>query len=353
MAALPIVGIAPIMVMWFGFDWHSKAAVVVIMVFFPVLVNTVAGLAASERMQRDLMATWGAGYWQSLFKLRLPAAMPFIFNGLEDCQHAGADRRDCGRVFRQPDAGHGVQDQCGNRSHRLGYDLGDDCRGGCGGIGVLRADRADRTGGDVLAPFATELDKGQAEEAATTRRLKMKKIVMGAVFAAFAASGAQAEDVKLQLKWVTQAQFAGYFVAKDKGFYEEEGLNVTILPGGPDVAPTQVIAGGGADVVVDWMPSALAAREKGVPMVNIAQPFKSSGMMLTCLKESGVATPADFADKTLGVWFGGNEYPFLNWMNKLGPENRWFGGRRDGAEARLQRRSAVAKAGGLYFDHDL
>ncbi|MEO8241962.1 MAG: ABC transporter permease [bacterium] len=82
-AALPIVGIAPILVMWFGFDWQSKAAVVVVMVFFPVLVNTVAGLAASERMQRDLMATWGASYWQSLVKLRLPAAMPFIFNGLK------------------------------------------------------------------------------------------------------------------------------------------------------------------------------------------------------------------------------------------------------------------------------
>ena len=82
-AALPIVGIAPIMVMWFGFDWQSKAAVVVVMVFFPVLVNMVAGLSASERMQRDLMATWGASYWQSLFKLRLPAAMPFLFNGLK------------------------------------------------------------------------------------------------------------------------------------------------------------------------------------------------------------------------------------------------------------------------------
>jgi NitT/TauT family transport system permease protein len=82
-AALPIVGIAPILVMWFGFDWQSKAAVVVVMVFFPVLVNTVAGLAASERMQRDLMATWGAGYWQTLFNLRLPAAMPFLFNGLK------------------------------------------------------------------------------------------------------------------------------------------------------------------------------------------------------------------------------------------------------------------------------
>ena len=82
-AALPIVGIAPIMVMWFGFDWQSKAAVVVVMVFFPMLVNTVAGLKASEAMQRDLMATWSASYWQTLVKLRLPAAMPFVFNGLK------------------------------------------------------------------------------------------------------------------------------------------------------------------------------------------------------------------------------------------------------------------------------
>ncbi len=82
-AALPIVGIAPIMVMWFGFDWQSKAAVVVVMVFFPVLVNTVAGLAATDAMQRDLMATYSASYGQTLRKLRLPAAMPFIFNGLK------------------------------------------------------------------------------------------------------------------------------------------------------------------------------------------------------------------------------------------------------------------------------
>ncbi|WP_293575902.1 ABC transporter permease [Phaeobacter sp.] len=82
-AALPIVGTAPILVMWFGFDWHSKAAVVVVMVFFPVLVNTVAGLRETDQMQRDLMQTYAAGYWQSFFKLRLPAALPFIFNGLK------------------------------------------------------------------------------------------------------------------------------------------------------------------------------------------------------------------------------------------------------------------------------
>ena len=82
-AALPIVGIAPIMVMWFGFDWQSKAAVVVVMTFFPMLVNTVAGLAAAGAMERDLMRTYASSYWQTLLKLRLPAAMPFIFNALK------------------------------------------------------------------------------------------------------------------------------------------------------------------------------------------------------------------------------------------------------------------------------
>ncbi|MCV2865257.1 ABC transporter substrate-binding protein [Albidovulum sediminicola] len=145
------------------------------------------------------------------------------------------------------------------------------------------------------------------------------KWTVSVLAAGLMATAAQAaDDVTLQLKWVTQAQFAGYYVAKDKGFYDEEGLNVTILPGGPDIAPTQVIAGGGADVMIDWMPSALAAREKGLPLVNIAQPFKSSGMMLTCLKETGITSPEDFKGKTLGVWFFGNEYPFLSWMSQLG-----------------------------------
>jgi len=127
-----------------------------------------------------------------------------------------------------------------------------------------------------------------------------------------------ADDLTLQLKWVTQAQFAGYYVAADKGFYEEEDLNVTIKPGGPDIAPVQVLLGGGADVMVDWLPSALAAREKGAPIVNIAQPFASSGLMLTCLKEHGIESPEDFPGHTLGTWFFGNEIPLFSWMGKLG-----------------------------------
>ena len=149
----------------------------------------------------------------------------------------------------------------------------------------------------------------------------MRKLIAGlGLAAALLAAPAAAQDkdkVVLQLKWVTQGQFAGYYVAKDKGFYDEANLDVEIKPGGPDIAPPQVIAGGGADVIIDWMPSALASREKGVPLVNIAQPFKKSGMMLTCRKETGITKPEDFKGKTLGVWFFGNEYPFLSWMSKL------------------------------------
>ena len=149
-------------------------------------------------------------------------------------------------------------------------------------------------------------------------RRKITTLILAASLGMVSTMTLAGDKVTLQLKWVTQAQFAGYFVAKDKGFYKDEGLDVTIKPGGPDVAPPQVIAGGGADVIIDWMPSALASREKGLALVNIAQPFKRSGMMLTCRKDSGVKTPSDFPGRTLGVWFYGNEYPFLSWMSQLG-----------------------------------
>ncbi len=147
---------------------------------------------------------------------------------------------------------------------------------------------------------------------------KMTTFVAGSALGLWGTLAHAADDITLQLKWVTQAQFGGYYVAQEKGFYEEEGLNVTIKPGGPDIAPVQVLLGGGADVMVDWLPSALAAREKGAPIVNIAQPFASSGLMLTCLKEHGITSPADFPGHTLGTWFFGNEIPLMSWMGKLG-----------------------------------
>ena len=146
----------------------------------------------------------------------------------------------------------------------------------------------------------------------------MKKRLTSALALLTATAAYAADEVRLQLQWVTQAQFAGYYVALDKGYYDAEDLDVSILPGGPDIAPPQVLAGGGADAMLNWMPSALAARERGLPVVNIAQPFKSSGLMLTCWKDTGITSPADFKGKTIGVWFFGNEYPFLSWMSQEG-----------------------------------
>ncbi|MBY5973265.1 ABC transporter substrate-binding protein [Pseudooceanicola marinus] len=149
----------------------------------------------------------------------------------------------------------------------------------------------------------------------------MKNWIAGAVALTATAAGAQAADeVTLQLKWVTQAQFAGYYVAESKGFYDEADLDVTIKAGGPDIAPEQVIAAGGADVITTWMAAGLAARERGVPLVNIAQPFKTGGLQVNCLKAAGIESTDDFPGHTMGVWFYGNEYPFYAWMAKLGIE---------------------------------
>lgn len=120
-AALPVVGIAPIMVMWFGFGWESKAAVVIAMVFFPMLVNTVAGLQETDLMQRDLMKTYAADYKQTLFALRLPAAMPFIFNGLKICTTLALIGAIVAEYFGSPTRGMGFRIQTG--MGRLALDL--------------------------------------------------------------------------------------------------------------------------------------------------------------------------------------------------------------------------------------
>lgn len=122
--------------------------------------------------------------------------------------------------------------------------------------------------------------------------------------------------VRVQLKWVTQAQFAGYYAAKEKGYYDQENLDVTIIPGGPDIVPEQVVAGGGAEFGLDWLPSLLASRDQGVPLVNIAQIFQYSGMRELSNKDSGIKTPADWKGKKIAVWFGGNEFALLATLEK-------------------------------------
>ena len=132
-------------------------------------------------------------------------------------------------------------------------------------------------------------------------------------------AGAQAADsVTIQLKWVSQAQFAGYFVAKSKGFYKEAGLDVTIKPGGLNIIPEQVVAGGGAEFGLDWLPSLLSARDKGTKLVNIAQVFAKSGMTQLTWKSSGIKTIPQMRGKKVANWLGGNEFELFAALTKAG-----------------------------------
>src|SRR5436309_12948118 len=128
--------------------------------------------------------------------------------------------------------------------------------------------------------------------------------------------GQAADRITLQLKWVTQAQFAGYYAAKAKGLYTAEKLDVTIRPGGPDIVPEQVVAGGGAQFGIDWLPSLLSAREQGAPLVNIAQIFSLSGIRELAFNASGIKGAADLRGRKVAVWFGGNEFALLATLEK-------------------------------------
>ncbi|MFN8464749.1 MAG: ABC transporter substrate-binding protein [Caldilineaceae bacterium] len=124
------------------------------------------------------------------------------------------------------------------------------------------------------------------------------------------------DPVTLQLKWVAQAQFAGYYAAQGEGFYDDECIDITINPGGPDIVPEQVVAGGQADFGIDFIPSLLSAREQGTNLVNIAQIFERSAMREISWKDTGITSPADLKDKNVAVWFGGNEFELLATLAK-------------------------------------
>jgi NitT/TauT family transport system substrate-binding protein len=126
------------------------------------------------------------------------------------------------------------------------------------------------------------------------------------------------DKVRLQLKWVAQAQFAGYYAAKEKGFYADHCVEVTIRAGGPDIVPETVVASGSAEFGLDWLPSLLSAREQGTTLQNIAQVFQRSAMREIAFKDTGIKGPADLKGRKVAVWFGGNEFELLTTLNKYG-----------------------------------
>jgi NitT/TauT family transport system substrate-binding protein len=147
----------------------------------------------------------------------------------------------------------------------------------------------------------------------------------GAIIAAVAVTAApakptkaQATKVTLQLKWVTQAQFAGYYAAKAKGYYKQAGLDVRLKVGGPDISPEQVVAGGAAEFGLDWLPSLLAFRDQGTKLINIAQVFSRSGMTQLTWKDSGINTIAKMRGKKVGNWLLGNEYELFAALVRAG-----------------------------------
>lgn len=142
----------------------------------------------------------------------------------------------------------------------------------------------------------------------------------------FMAGTAQAQDlpkIRLQSKWVVQAQFAGYYEAAGKGYYKDAGLDVTILPGGPNIAPEQVVASGGAEFGLDWLPSLLSSREHGAKLVNVAQVFGRSGMREISFTDKNIKSVSDLKGKTVGVWTGGNEFELYAALvkNNMDPKN--------------------------------
>jgi NitT/TauT family transport system substrate-binding protein len=147
-------------------------------------------------------------------------------------------------------------------------------------------------------------------------------VLVGAVWAAAGAGAstgkAAATKVTLQLKWVTQAQFAGYYAAAAKGYYKQAGLDVRIKVGGPDIIPEQAVAGGGAEFGIDWLPSLLSARDKGTKLVNIAQVFTRSGMTQLTWKDSGINSIAKMKGKKVGNWLGGNEFELFAALTRAG-----------------------------------
>ena len=273
--SIPIIAVSPIAVLWLGFGPPSKLAVVALMVFAPMVINAFKGLYAIDPHSLELMTSLAASPRDVFWKLRLPHSLPYVFTALKVGYQPGHDWCAGRRVLQRPAwTGHYALEQHPGGKNANG--LGGDRRRRHRRAGAVRWGQVDRASRHPLARLDSRSGWGITKEIVVRFRLDLAlrlgaALTLSALVFASTATAQTADKIRLQIKWVPQAQFAGYFVALDNGYYADENLDVTIVPGGPDIIPEQQVTNGQVDFGVDWVASFLAFRDKGLPITDIAR----------------------------------------------------------------------------------
>ena len=285
----------------------------------PGVREHAAGPTSVRPSQIELMRSYAAGELEIFRRVRVPTALPFVFSALKVATRPRHDRRHRGDYF--------------GTSDRLGITIKNSVSlfdfetawaailiASILGVAMYVAVVARRT---LRPPVGSNASgKGHCMKRKSLLALALAAVVAAAIAATLGMSRAQAAPklthVTLQLKWVTQSQFAGYYAAVEKGYYKKAGLDVTLKVGGPDVTPEQVVLAGQADFGLDWLPNLFATREKGGKIVSVAQVFARSGMTELTWKDSGINTITKMKNKKVGVWCCGNQPELFAALTKNG-----------------------------------
>ena len=313
------------------------------------MVNTLRGLQSASPRQIELMRSYACSELEIWRRVRIPTALPYVFTALKVASVLAMIGAIVGEYFGGSFNALGVL----IRSDAQVFDFQTAWAGimvasllGLALYGAVVVDRAcrrplgaersslvirrcDPSESLQLHPPVTDRSRRSVHEEASGEQAPRRRRVLAAAVAVAAVAGlaarataapkqAKLTNITLQLKWVPQAQFAGYYAASLKGFYKQAGLNVTLKNGGPDIIPEQVVASGQAQFGVDWLPSLLAARDKGTDLVNVAQVFARSGMTELTWKSSGINTIAKMRGKKVANWLGGNQYELFAALTKNG-----------------------------------
>ena len=318
--AIPIIAFAPIFNAWFDpLSPAPRIATAAVLCFFPVMVNTLRGLTSVRPSQIELMRSYAAGRVRDLPPCARADSAAVRLRGIESRDRPRDDRRNRERLLRNIRlAGDHHQEL------RLALRLRDGVGGDPDGQHPRRPPVPRRRNRRTIRPpvGSNPSGKGHCMKGKTLLALLALVIAAAAATAAFSMSRADATPkltkVTLQLKWVTQAQFAGYYAAVEKGYYKKLGLDVKLKVGGPDITPEQVVLSGQAQFGLDWLPNLFATREKGGKIVSIAQIFARSGMTELTWKDSGLNTIAKLKGKKVGVWCCGNQPELFAALTKNG-----------------------------------